>query len=215
MPLQMVSALDDIVKCAYYMRSEEGSFTMQPDYQVESRSYDHMYRGSWRGYRLDAATQLSDEEMEGGTKVAADCVRLWLPASTPMHWATRTRPLRYNCLQLYWPERWYTLSAFYDDRSLIHTYASIIQPAVFEEKRLIYVDLDLSLLIAPDLSYEVLTQAEFDQFADSLGYSEETRISALLALETLTHAAQLAMGLFATIPHTLRQADFRLTDCYK
>ncbi|HVB72100.1 MAG TPA: DUF402 domain-containing protein [Ktedonobacteraceae bacterium] len=188
---------------------------MQPEYRVESRSYDQLYRGSWRGYRLDAATQLSDEETEEVVKVSADCVRLWLPVGTSMHWATRTRPLRSHCLQLYWPERWYTLSAFYDDRSLIHTYASVIQPATFEAGRLVYVDLDLSLLVQPDLSYEVLTQAEFDQFADTLGYNEETRIGALLALGTLTNAAQLAMGLFATIPLTLRQTDFRLSDCYK
>ena len=204
--------LDDSNEFAYYMQSEEGSFTMQPDFQVESRSYDHMYRGSWRGYRLDATIQLSQEEV---APVASDCARLWLPAGTPMHWATRTRPLRYNCLQMYWPERWYTLSAFYDDRSLIHTYASIIQPARFEQDRLIYVDLDLSLLIKPDLSYEVLTQAEFDQLAETLGYSEETRIGALLALEALMQSARLAMGLFASIPHTLSQTDFRLTNCYK
>ncbi len=204
--------LDDSNEFAYYMQCEEGSFIMQSDFQVESRSYDHMYRGSWRGYRLDASTQLSQEEV---SPVAPDCVRLWLPAGTPMHWATRTRPLRYSCLQLYWPERWYTLSAFYDDRSLIHTYASVIQPAQFEEERLVYVDLDLSLLIKPDLSYEVLTQAEFDQLAETLGYSEETRIGALLALETLMQSARLAMGLFASIPHTLSQADFRLTNCYK
>src|SRR5438270_6079921 len=133
---------------------------MQPDMQIESRSYDQLYRGSWRGYILDATTQLSDEPTAA---IAGDCLRLWLPAGTPMHWATRTHPLRNNCLQLYWPGRWYTLSAFYDDRSLIHTYASIIQPAVFESQRLHYTDLDLSLLIQPDLSYEILTQAEFDQ----------------------------------------------------
>jgi protein associated with RNAse G/E len=132
-----------------------------------------------------------------------------------MHWATRTQSLRYNCLQLYWPERWYTLSAFYNDRSLIHTYASVIRPAVFEGERLVYIDLDLSLLVKPDSSYEVLTQAEFDQFADTLGYTEDTRIGALLALETLTQSAQLAMGLFATIPHTLRQTDFHMTGCYQ
>ncbi len=65
------------------------------------------------------------------------------------------------------------------------------------------------------MTYEVLTQAEFDQFAETLGYAEETRIGALLALETLTQATRLAMGLFATIPHTLRSIDFRLIDCYK
>jgi protein associated with RNAse G/E len=186
---------------------------MHPDFQVESRSYDQQFRGSWRGYRLDTAIQLSDEKT---TELASDCMRLWLPAGTLMHWATRPfspSSLRNNCLQLYWPERWYTLSAFYNDRSLIHTYATIIQPAAIQADRLAYVDLDLSLLVEPDFSYEVLTQAEFDQSAETLGYSEETRIGALLALQMLTNAARLATGLFAAIPHTLRQTDFHLAGC--
>lgn len=185
---------------------------MQPDYQVESRSYDRFLRGSWRGYRLEHDVKLSDEET---VEMARDCLRLWLPAGTLMNWATGTRPLRYNCLQLYWPERWYTLSAFYNGRSLIHTYASIIRPPLIELDHLTYVDLDLSLLVKPDLSYEVLTQAEFDQLSQTLGYDEETRIGALMAMGTLTNAISLAVGLFATIPHTLRQTDFHLTQCYK
>lgn len=183
---------------------------MQTDFQVESRSYDQMLRGSWSGYRLDAAVQLSDEDLAG---ISSDCLRLWLPAGTPMHWSSGTRPLRYNCLQFFWPQRWYMLSAFYNARSLIHTYASIIQPATFELERLYYIDLDLSLLVKPDLTYEVLTQAEFDQMADTLHYNEETRIGALMAMDTLTNAIQLGMGLFATIPHTLRQVDFHLAAC--
>lgn len=184
---------------------------MHPDFQVESRSYDQQYRGSWRGYRLDSALQLSDEQT---TELASDCISLWLPAGTPMHWSTRTRPLRSNCLQLYWPERWYTLSAFYNDRSLIHTYATIIQPAAIQESRLIYIDLDLSLLIEPDFSYEVLTQAEFDQLSETMSYSEETRIGALLAMHMLTNAARLSTGLFAAIPRTLRQSDLHLIECH-
>ena len=93
---------------------------MQPDFRVESRSYDQMARGSWQAYRLHEQTQLSDELL---TEVSRDCLRLWLPAGTPMRWSTRTWPLRYNCLQFYWPQRWYTLSAFYDGRTLLRTYA--------------------------------------------------------------------------------------------
>jgi protein associated with RNAse G/E len=107
------------------------------------------------------------------------------------------------------------LSAFYNGPSLIHTYASIIQPATFELERLYYIDLDLNLLVEPDLTYEVLTQAEFDLMADTLHYNEETRIGALMAMGTLTNAIQLGMGLFATIPHTLRQVDFHLEACHK
>ena len=185
---------------------------MQPYYQVESRSYDQIVRGSWRGYRLDAATKLSDEDL---AEPSSDCLRLWLPAGTPMYWSTGIRPLRNNCLQFFWPQRWYTLSAFYDGRSLIHTYASIVRPATFELERLYYVDLDLSILVEPDLTYEVLTQAEFDRMADTLDYNEETRIGALMAMGTLTNAIQLGVGLFATIPHTLRQTDFHLATCHE
>ncbi len=185
---------------------------MQPDFQVESRSYDQMLRGSWRAYQLNPEVQLSDEDL---VAASSDCLRLWLPAGTPMYWSSGTRPLRYNCLQFFWPQRWYMLSAFYNGPSLIHTYASIIQPATFELERLYYIDLDLSLLVKPDLTYEVLTQAEFDQMADTLQYNEETRIGALMAMGTLTNAIQLGMGLFATIPHTLRQVDFHLEACHK
>ena len=120
---------------------------MQSDFRVESRSYDRMIRGSWQAYRLHEHTLLNDEMLPD---VSSDCVRLWLPAGTPMHWSTQTRPLRYNCLQFFWPDRWYTLSAFYDDRILRHTYASIIQPAKIEIERLSYVDLDLSVLVKAD-----------------------------------------------------------------
>lgn len=185
---------------------------MQADFQVESRSYDQMVRGRWRGYRLADETRLGDE---GATMQTSDCIRLWLPAGTPMNWSTATRPLRSHCVQFFWPQRWYTLSAFYDGRELVHTYASVIQPAHIDLDRLTFVDLDLSLLVQPDLRYEVLTQAEFEDAADLLSYSEETRIGALVAMETLTNAIQLGAGLFGLIPHTLNQTDFHLELCRK
>jgi protein associated with RNAse G/E len=185
---------------------------MQPDFRVESRSYDQMMRGSWQAYRLHEQTQLSDEIL---TEVSSDCLRLWLPAGTLMHWSTRTHPLQYNCLQFFWPQRWYMLSAFYEGRTLRYTYASIIQPATIEIERLAYVDLDLSVLVKPDQTYEILTQAEFEEMADLLRYSEDTRIGALMALQTITNSIQLSVGLFAAIPHMLRQSDFSLTGCQK
>ncbi len=183
---------------------------MQPDFHVQSRSYDQSIRGSWRAYRLSDKVQLSDEEIAAPT---SDCIRLWLPAGTQMHWSIASRPLRYHCLQFFWPERWYTLSAFYKEHTLVHTYASIIQPATTELNSLHYVDLDLTILVKPNLAYEVLTQIEFEQAADVLGYSEDTQISALMALRTLTSSIQLGVGLFATIPHRLRQTDFHLSSC--
>ncbi len=185
---------------------------MQPDFRVECRSYDQMVRGSWQGYLLDATVQLSDENVVEAT---SDCKRLWLPKGTQMRWSIRPRPLRHNCLQFFWPERWYLLSAFYDGPALIHTYANIIQPATIELDGLSYIDLDLSILVEPDLSHEVLTHAEFEQAADTLEYTEETRIGALMALRTLVSSIQLGVGLFATIPQRLRQTDFHLEECHQ
>ena len=185
---------------------------MQADFQVESRSYDQMVRGRWRGYRLADGTRLGNE---GEGAQTSENIRLWLPAGTPMNWSTATRPLRSNCVQFFWPRRWYMLSAFYAGRELIHTYASVIQPAQIELDSLTFVDLDLNLLVKPDLSYEVLTQVEFEQAADLLDYNEETRIGALVAVETLTNAIQLGTGLFGLIPHTLSQTNFHLELCQK
>ncbi|MBE3560704.1 MAG: DUF402 domain-containing protein [Ktedonobacteraceae bacterium] len=183
---------------------------MQQDFLVESRSYDQTLRGSWRAYKLNEHLRLGDEQQPETT---SDNIRLWLPAGTPMNWATGTRPLRYHCVQFFWPQRWYMLSAFYQEQALIHTYATIIQPATIEYDRLSFIDLELSILVKPDLSYEVLTQAEFEQAAAMLRYSEETRISALMALQTLTSSIRPSLGLFAHVPYHLQQTDFHLAHC--
>src|SRR5436190_3984303 len=180
-----------------------GSAIMQRDFLVECRSYDKTLRGSWQAYKLNSSIRLGDEQL---TSETGECERLWLPAGTPMNWSSGTRPLKNNCLQLFWPQRWYMLSAFYRDRDLMHTYAVVIQPVTIGFERLSYVDLDLSVLVKPDLSYEVLTQAEFDQMAEMLRYNEETRISSLMALRSLTSAIQLSAGVFSAVPYQLKSA---------
>src|SRR5947207_822309 len=113
---------------------------MQRDVLVESRSYDQLLRGSWQAYRVDTKRPLGEGYM---SELSEDCAVLWLPSGTPMRWTTGIRPLRSNCLQFFWPQRWYMLSAFYNDHTLMHTYASIIQPAALSINHISYVDLDL------------------------------------------------------------------------
>ena len=201
--------LDGYVLITYDVETE-GRSRMQQNFLVESRSYDRLLRGSWRAYKLDETIQLGDEQAALNSN---DLVRLWLPAGTQMRWATGTRPLRSNCLQFFWPERWYMLSAFYNENVLMHTYATIIQPALLQPDRLSYTDLDLSVLVKPDLSFEVLTQVEFDQAAEQLHYTEETRISALIALRTLTSAIQRSIGLFSVVPLQLDTTDLHAVRC--
>ena len=167
---------------------------MQQRFLVESRSYDKIVRGSWSAHKLDEMMRLGDEQPLLENR---DLTRLWLTAGTLMNWSTGTRPLRNNCVQFFWPDRWYMLSAFYKNTTLIHTYANIIQPIQLRPDRLSYIDLDLSVLVKPNLSFEILTQAEFEQAAEQLHYNEDTRISALVALRTLTSSIQRSIGLFS------------------
>ncbi len=183
---------------------------MQRDFLIECRNYDKTLRGSWQAYKLSNNLRLGDEKL---TPQTGECERLWLPAGTLMNWSSGTRPLRNHCLQVFWPQRWYMLSAFYKDRVLLRTYANIIQPAVIDEKRLSYVDLELSILVEPDLSYEVLTQAEFDYAAETLRYSDEICTAASEALRTLTSVIQRSVGVFVTIPYQLNQTDFHMACC--
>jgi protein associated with RNAse G/E len=187
---------------------------MQRDFLVESRSYDQVLRGSWRAYSLAGGIPGTESNASAlFSEATQGMLTLWLPAGTLMHWAAGTRSLRYSCLQFYWPERWYMLSAFYQNRTLLHTYAMIIQPPALSVDRLSYVDLDLSVLVKPDLSYEVLTQAEFEYTAEMLHYDEQTRISALMALRTLTSSIQRSVGVFTVVPQQLSQSEFHLVSC--
>lgn len=182
---------------------------MQQTMLVENHSYDHIVRGSWQAHKCRDGIHLGNETDVSGE----DVVRLWLPAGTPMNWAHGVRPLRSHCLQFFWPRRWYMLSAFYDGSTLRHTYANIIQPAHIDVARVTYVDLELSVLVRPDLSYEVLTQVEFEQAAETLHYDEDTRIGALMALRTLTSSIQLNVGIFANIPYHLDLSVLQPTSC--
>ena len=112
---------------------------MQRDFLVESYTYDQTLNGTWRASKLTMSA-LDGEQASDASK---DCVKLWLPAGTAMNWASGTRTLRNNCVQFYWPERWYMLSAFYNEDKLIHTYANIIRPATIQLDRLSYVNLEL------------------------------------------------------------------------
>ena len=177
---------------------------MGQDFLIESHSYDKVLRGSWQAFQLCEDVLIGDESLE----LVAGCLRFWLPAGTIMNWASGVRPLKRHCLQLFWPQRWYMLSAFYEKTTLIHTYANIIQPITFGFNRLSFVDLDLSTLVKPDLSYEVLSQAEFNYMASMLHFSEDVRISALMALRSLTSSVQLSIGVFSAVPYHLKSESF-------
>lgn len=89
-------------------------------------------------------------------------------------------------IEYYWLERWYNVFSFLEpDGSLRSFYCNVNLPPAFEGGVLSYVDLDIDVLVAPDLSYEVLDVDEFEAHAQRYGYAEEVRRGARRALAEL------------------------------
>lgn len=86
----------------------------------------------------------------------------------------------------FWTDRWYNVFRFAEPNGALRNfYCNVNTPPVFDGKILSYVDLDIDLLVAPDLSYRVLDEDEFDTNAAHFGYPPEVVARAHAALEEL------------------------------
>ena len=95
--------------------------------------------------------------------------------------AAGTRSVEY-----YWMERWYNVFRFSQPTGeLRNYYCNISVPPSFDGAILSYVDLDLDILVAPDFSYQILDEEEFERNATLYGHENELRTKARLALEEL------------------------------
>jgi protein associated with RNAse G/E len=95
--------------------------------------------------------------------------------------AAGTRSVEY-----YWMERWYNVFRFtHPTGALRNYYCNISVPPSFDGTTLSYVDLDLDILVAPDFSYQILDEEEFERNATLYGHENELRTKARLALEEL------------------------------
>ncbi len=89
-------------------------------------------------------------------------------------------------LEYYWTDRWYNIFRFAEaDGTLRNFYCNIAQPAQLEGDVLSFVDLDIDVLVAPDLSYRVLDLDEFEAHAARYGYAPDLRERAHAALDEL------------------------------
>src|SRR5437016_4816016 len=90
--------------------------------------------------------------------------------------------------EYYWLDRWYNIFRFLDDAGGTRLYyCNVSTPPQFDGELLSYVDLDIDILVQPDLSYRVLDSDEFEAHALQYGYSEETRTNAYAALSGLIY----------------------------
>lgn len=97
------------------------------------------------------------------------------------HIASGTRTVEY-----YWLDRWYNIFRFLtdDDQTRLY-YCNINTPPNLEKGVVTYIDLDIDILVQPDLSYQVLDLEEFEENAKRYGYSDEVRKHAHAAVSEL------------------------------
>jgi hypothetical protein len=89
-------------------------------------------------------------------------------------------------IEYYWLDRWYNVFRFLRDGDETRLYyCNVNMPPTLEADVLTYIDLDIDILVQPDLSYQVLDLEEFAVNAPRYGYSEEIRRQAHAAVAEL------------------------------
>jgi len=89
-------------------------------------------------------------------------------------------------VEYYWFGRWYNVFRFLqpDGTNRLY-YCNVNLPPTMSNGVLSYVDLDIDILVQPDLSYQVLDLDEFAVNADRYGYPEQVKRQAHEAVEEL------------------------------
>jgi len=95
--------------------------------------------------------------------------------------ASGTRSVEY-----YWLDRWYNVFRFaHESGQLRNYYCNINEPPVFDGRILSYVDLDIDILVEPNLSYLIVDLEDFERNASRFGYSQAVQTNARNALDEL------------------------------
>jgi hypothetical protein len=91
-------------------------------------------------------------------------------------------------IEYYWLNRWYNIFRFLNpDGELRSFYCNVNVPPVFDGRVLSYVDLDIDILVAPDMSYQIVDEDEFALNADRYDYPVHIRSRAYEALQELVN----------------------------
>lgn len=89
--------------------------------------------------------------------------------------------------EYYWLDRWYNVFRFSDKSGkLKNFYCNVNQPPSFDGRVLSYIDLDIDVLVAPDLTYKILDLDDFEVNAKAYAYPEDVQANARGALKELT-----------------------------
>lgn len=90
--------------------------------------------------------------------------------------------------EFFWTDRWYSVFRFQSaEGRLLKFYCNVNTPPTFESGALTFVDLDVDVLVQPDLSYEVLDEDEFERHSELYQYPDLYRPKVQEALDGLRH----------------------------
>ena len=125
---------------------------------VNSRKFDRTIRRSWRCNLMEQRDSLLVFVGEFDTEVThPDLGRI------------QKGTISY---EYYWLDRWYNVFRFHEPSGeLRNYYCNVCMPPTFEKDILDYVDLDIDVLVQPDLSYSILDRNEYEHAAEAFGYS--------------------------------------------
>lgn len=89
--------------------------------------------------------------------------------------------------EFFWTDRWYSVFRFGapEGGALLNFYCNVNTPARLESGTLYFTDLDIDVLVRPDLSYSILDEDEFEKHAKLYSYPPEYRVRAREALDEL------------------------------
>lgn len=89
-------------------------------------------------------------------------------------------------LEYYWLDHWYNVFRFLKPTGeLLYYYCNVNVPPVLDAHGLSFIDLDMDILVAPDLSFRILDEDEFEINAARYNYPVDVRTGAHRALDEL------------------------------
>ena len=89
-------------------------------------------------------------------------------------------------LEYYWMDCWYNVFRFLEPTGeLRNYYCNVNVPPTFDGQVLSFIDLDMDILVAPDMSYTILDEDEFTVNALRYEYPAEVCLRARRALSEL------------------------------
>ncbi|HMO80103.1 MAG TPA: DUF402 domain-containing protein [Pyrinomonadaceae bacterium] len=77
-------------------------------------------------------------------------------------------------VEYFWPNRWYNIFKFHTPQGdLRNWYCNVNMPPSFINGTLDYVDLDIDIVVWPDMSFAILDRDEFEENAQTFTYPLE------------------------------------------